>query len=136
MSEVPPRNALNLWKNGPVALALEGADGQARMLGANNPLPMSDARPPVTDALYAPSGTGAASALPTSAVLVELTAVGSDLWFRFGGAGLAAVSAPSGALSSGAPRFLPLGSSILVDVRTATRYAVLGSGAFVLGWWV
>lgn len=41
MSEVPPRNALNLWKNGAVALALEGADGQARMLGANNPLPVA-----------------------------------------------------------------------------------------------
>lgn len=41
MSEVPPRNALNLWKNGAVALALEGADGQARMLGAHNPLPVA-----------------------------------------------------------------------------------------------
>ena len=41
MSEVQPRNALNLWKNGAVALALEGTDGQARMLGENNPLPVS-----------------------------------------------------------------------------------------------
>ncbi|NTX99297.1 hypothetical protein [Deinococcus sp. JMULE3] len=41
MSEVPPRNALNLWKSGAVALALEGVDGQARMLGANNPLPVA-----------------------------------------------------------------------------------------------
>lgn len=41
MSEVPPRNALNLWKNGAVALALEGADGQARMLGEHNPLPVA-----------------------------------------------------------------------------------------------
>lgn len=41
MSEVPPRNALNLWKNGPVALALEGTDGQARMLGEHNPLPVA-----------------------------------------------------------------------------------------------
>ncbi|PIH00277.1 hypothetical protein [Deinococcus sp. UR1] len=41
MSEVQPRNALNLWKNAAIAVALEGTDGQARMLGENNPLPVS-----------------------------------------------------------------------------------------------
>lgn len=49
MSEVQPRNALNLWKNGAVALALEGTDGQARMLGENNPLPVSFAPGAISD---------------------------------------------------------------------------------------
>lgn len=95
-------------------------DSSGKPIGLTNPLSISDARPPATDALYALSGNGAAAPLPAGAVMVELVAVGSDLWFRFGGDVLPVVAVPSGAMPSGAPRFLPQGGSILVDVRQAT----------------
>lgn len=104
----------------------------AEQLKALKPL---DALGPSTDALYALSGNGTATALPTGALYIEITAVGSDLWFRVGKDNLGNVAAPSAALANGAPRYLPQGGSIVVDTREATRYAIAAAGSYGLAWW-
>lgn len=124
--------AANYWHDEGIS-ALPDDDSMVAV-SRSTPLPVSDARPPATDALYATSGTGAAQSLPGNTYMVELTAVGGDVWFRFGSNAVTAAT-PSSSAPSGVSRYLPQGASILVDTRSVTHYAVSG-GSYNLAWWV
>lgn len=94
-----------------------------------------EGRAPADDGSYNTSGNGTAIALAPGTVYVELTAIGSELWFRFGGNTVVA-AAPTVSAAFGVPRYLPQGQSIIVDARNATSYAVSSTGAFALAWWL
>lgn len=97
-----------------------------------------EARPPVDGCSYFLSGDGTPQTLPTGAKYIELSLPtgSSDGWFKVGGDNLTAAAVPTAAVTGTAPRDLPAGSKIVIDVRTATKYALLTPGPYLLAWWL
>ncbi|MCD0160053.1 hypothetical protein IHN63_01905 [Deinococcus sp. 6YEL10] len=90
MSEVQPRNALNLWKNGAVAVGLEDANGEARMVGQNNPLPVmltgdTVGLQVISDAPYTVTAAPLALNVPAETTYMVVEAQDGTIRFRLDG---------------------------------------------------
>lgn len=100
-----------------------------------------ESRPAADDAAYyATARDGGASSriqlstLATGIKTIEIFAIGSNVWFKLGGSTVTAAT-PTVDAASGAPRYLPQGSSVLVSVGSSTHLALNGTG-ISLPWWL